>query len=173
MENQQSFRNILLKAIYENSENKLFKESFNPECLEEGWKDNLKKGLATAAVAGSLIGGNPAKASDSVHWSLPDGAQQAYEYDDKSPIADLYQAQNDIEAFAKENNIVKTDDGYYTDQYGNKFNEHDLEELMAGRDPFAEATEDEADWMVMWKNSRQKKDDEPYIDYLHRLKDSY
>ena len=35
-----------------------------------------------------------------------------------------------------------------------------------------EAVEDE-DWMVLWQNSKNKKDDESYLDYLRRLHDSY
>ena len=188
MENQESFQNILFKAIYENSENELFKESFDPENLEEGWKDNLKKAAGVAAIAGGLMAGaaNPAQAQTQVHQSLPDGAQQMY--------SDTNSSYLDIEAFAKEHGFVKTEDGYYTDEYGHKFNEHDLSELMLGYDPegndmmpnmYEEAVpeykddqnainDEEADWLKMWKDSQlQSNDNEYFLDYIERLKNNY
>ena len=47
------------------------------------------------------------------------------------------------------------------------------EDLQYNNDPAAE-TEEDADWMIMWKNNQLNKDDEEsYIDYLNRLKGMY
>jgi len=205
MENQQSFKSNMLKAIYENSENKLFKESFNSENLEEGWKDNIKKGLATAAVAGGLMAGG-ANAStiptdDAMNWegAQANGEFTAYNNEYESPIADQYknQTNDEIEAFASEHHFVKDENGIYTDKYGNKFNKYDVEALMNGEDPFAEAvsrpnyednpnadmlyqddfgaeTEDKPDWYQMWQDSNLKtSENEPFLDYIQRLRDNY
>lgn len=152
MENKQSFQNVLFKAIYENSENKLFKESFDPEHLEEGWKDNLKKGLATAAVAGSLMTGNAQAAQNPMDW---EGAQEkgqftAFADEDRSPIADLYQTQNneedidaladggdgqtssynDLLAFANYEGYKLNNDGTFTGSDGKNYSEKQLREIM-------------------------------------------
>jgi hypothetical protein len=201
MENKQSFQNVLFKAIYENSENKLFKESFDPEHLEEGWKDNLKKGLATAALAGSLMAGNAQAADKPMDFN--DGAQKtgqftAFADEDRSPIADLYQAQNDeIETWAKEHGFVKGEDGIYTDKNGYKFNDYDIEGFMTGYNPFGEAVsvphyednpnadmlyqddfgaeaEGKPDWYQMWQDSQlQTAENEHFLDYIKRLRDNY
>ena len=47
------------------------------------------------------------------------------------------------------------------------------EDLQYNNDPAAE-TEEDADWMIMWKNNQlNKNDEESYIDYLNRLKSMY
>ena len=47
------------------------------------------------------------------------------------------------------------------------------EDLQYNNDPAAE-TEEDADWMIMWKNNQlNKNDEESYIDYLNRLKGMY
>ena len=194
MKNQQSFKLDMLKAIYENSENKLFKESFNPENLEEGWKDNVKKGLATAALASGLMAGGAQAADKPIDFN--DGAQAdgqftAYYQDDKSPLADQYklQSSDEVEDFANKYHFVKDEKGMYTDKYGNIFDYNDVEALMNGEDPFGEAVEviepryeddpeaennNEEDWYQMWQDSQlQTAENEKFLDYIQRLRDNY
>ena len=194
MKNQQSFKLDMLKAIYENSENKLFKESFNPENLEEGWKDNVKKGLATAALASGLMAGGAQAADKPIDFN--DGAQAdgqftAYYQDDKSPLADQYklQSSDEVEDFANKYHFVKDEKGMYTDKYGNIFYYNDVEALMNGEDPFGEAVEviepryeddpeaennNEEDWYQMWQDSQlQTAENEKFLDYIQRLRDNY
>lgn len=151
MENKQSFKLDMLKAIYENSENKLFKESFNSKNLDEGWKDNIKKGLATATLAGGLMA-NGAQAMDKP-MDFNDGAQAdgqftAYYQNDESPLIKQYQdnnmeiedlpdggssqtsSYNDLIDFVAYEGYKNNKDGTFTGKDGKIYSEKEIRDLM-------------------------------------------
>lgn len=221
MENKQSFKLDILKAIYENSENKLFKESFDSENLEEGWKDNIKKGLATAAVAGSLMTGNAQASQNPMDWegAQADGQFTAYYQDDKSPLTNEYEDQikfddemadggnnqtssyDDLIDFAAYEGYKNNKDGTFTGKDGKIYSEKEMRDLMLygeikeAIDPIesesndnlfnfnkdvlyqddTEAdTENKPDWYQLWQDSQLKtSENEPFLDYVKRLRDSY
>lgn len=90
--------------------------------LEEGWKDNLKKGVATLGVAGALAGNAMA------HDPMYDGARRPFDDTDMT----VQQLSNEDEkATVLPNGMIK-------DQYGNEWTKEDWERLMRGEDPFAD-----------------------------------
>lgn len=93
-------------------------ESFR---LSEGWKDNLKKAAGVAAVAGGLIGANPAHGMAHNH------------YDDIGSSENSIEQVSDFKA-PKLKEIRK--DGTYVDEYGNEFTKYQWELLSRGKDPF-------------------------------------
>lgn len=91
--------------------------------LEEGWKDNLKKGVATLGVAGALAGNAMA------HDPMYDGATRPF--DDTNMTVQQVQQLSD-----EEDKATRLPDGMIQDQYGNKWTQEDWEKLMRGEDPF-------------------------------------
>lgn len=91
--------------------------------LEEGWKDNLKKGVATLGVAGALAGNAMA------HDPMYDGATRPF--DDTNMTVQQVQQLSD-----EEDKATRLPDGMILDQYGNKWTQEDWDKLMRGEDPF-------------------------------------
>lgn len=87
--------------------------------IEEGWKDNLKKGVATLGVAGALAGNAMAQ----------DNSARTFDTNRLSP--------QQIEMLKnEEEHSVKLPNGMIQDQYGNEWTQDDWETLMRGEDPF-------------------------------------
>lgn len=93
--------------------------------LEEGWKDNLKKGVATLGVAGALAGNAMA------HDPMYDGATRPF--DDTNMTVQQVQQLSD-----EEDKATVLPNGMIKDQYGNEWTKEDWERLMRGEDPFAD-----------------------------------
>lgn len=100
-----------------------FVDEADMEELDEGWKDNLKKGLATAAVAGGLMSAGNAHGMDKDPYY--DGATQ--------PFDDSYEEVTDYE---KPEVKKVLPDGTIVDQFGNEFTKDQWEALLRGEDPF-------------------------------------
>lgn len=98
-------------------------DQVEPAGLEEGWKDNLKKGVATLGVAGALAGNAVA------HDPMYDGARRPF--DDTNMTVQQVQQLSD-----EEDKATRLPDGMILDQYGNKWTQDDWEKLMRGEDPF-------------------------------------
>ena len=95
------------------------------ESLEEGWKDNLKKGVATLGVAGALAGNAMA------HDPMYDGARRPF--DDTDMTVQQVQQLSD-----EEDKATVLPNGMIKDRYGNEWTKEDWERLMRGEDPFAD-----------------------------------
>lgn len=93
--------------------------------LEEGWKDNLKKGVATLGVAGALAGNAMA------HDPMYDGARRPFD-DTNMTVQQVQQLSNEDEK------ATELPNGMIKDQYGNEWTKEDWERLMRGEDPFAD-----------------------------------
>lgn len=90
--------------------------------LEEGWKDTLKKGVATLGVAGALAGNAMA------HDPYQDGAQRPFDNPYMTVEKAQWLADEDEKAVRLPNGMIK-------DQYGNEWTQEDWEALMRGEDP--------------------------------------
>lgn len=100
-------------------------DQVEPAGLEEGWKDNLKKGVATLGVAGALAGNAMA------HDPMYDGATRPFD-DTNMTVQQVQQlADEEDKATVLPNGMIK-------DQYGNEWTKEDWEKLMRGEDPFAD-----------------------------------
>lgn len=114
------------KFNYEDSDSKEKKDDESEEKEEninEGFKDKLKKGLATAGVAASLAAGN-ANAYD-LNDMYYDGAHNP---SDAMQIVDS----NDEKPMIKS---VKPD-GTIIDQYGNEYSKEEFDAMLKGENPF-------------------------------------
>ena len=100
-------------------------DQVEPSGLEEGWKDNLKKGVATLGVAGALAGNAMA------HDPMYDGATRPF--DDTNMTVQQVQQLSD-----EEDKATVLPNGMIKDQYGNEWTQEDWEKLMRGEDPFAD-----------------------------------
>ena len=98
-------------------------DNVEPVDLEEGWKDNLKKGVATLGVAGALAGNAMA------HDPMYDGATRPF--DDTNMTVQQVQQLSD-----EDEKATRLPDGMIQDQYGNKWTQEDWDKLMRGEDPF-------------------------------------
>ena len=98
-------------------------DQVEPAGLEEGWKDNLKKGVATLGVAGALAGNAMA------HDPMYDGATRPF--DDTNMTVQQVQQLSD-----EDEKATRLPDGMIQDQYGNKWTQEDWDKLMRGEDPF-------------------------------------
>lgn len=98
-------------------------DNLEPIDLEEGWKDNLKKGVATLGVAGALAGNAMA------HDPMYDGATRPF--DDTDMTVQQVQQLSD-----EDEKAVRLPNGMIKDQYGNEWTQEDWETLMRGEDPF-------------------------------------
>ena len=100
-------------------------DQVEPAGLEEGWKDNLKKGVATLGVAGALAGNAMA------HDPMYDGATR--------PLDDTNMTVQQVQQLAdEEDKATVLPNGMIKDQYGNEWTKEDWEKLMRGEDPFAD-----------------------------------
>lgn len=97
-------------------------DNVEPADLEEGWKDNLKKGVATLGVAGALAGNVMA------HDPMYDGAQRPFDNPYMTVEKAQWLADEDEKAVRLPNGMIK-------DQYGNEWTQEDWETLMRGEDP--------------------------------------
>ena len=100
-------------------------DQVEPAGLDEGWKDNLKKGVATLGVAGALAGNAMA------HDPMYDGATRPF--DDTNMTVQQVQQLSD-----EEDKATVLPNGMIKDQYGNEWTKEDWERLMRGEDPFAD-----------------------------------
>lgn len=110
---------------YELITSEKIQEFLSNQSLEEGWKDNLKKGVATLGVAGALAGNAMA------HDPMYDGARRPFD-DTNMTVQQVQQLSNEDEkATVLPNGMIK-------DQYGNEWTKEDWKKLMRGEDPFAD-----------------------------------
>jgi len=112
-------RNRIMKVLQESNISFVEDIEHTDESLEEGWKDNLKKGVATLGVAGALAGNAVAQ----------DNSTRVFDTTKLSP--------QQIEILKnEEEHSVKLPNGMIQDQYGNQWTQEDWETLMRGEDPF-------------------------------------
>lgn len=190
MQNKNTFTLRLLQAICENVTNPVFKEyvNFQPDMFDT---KNATPKAGEIDVNGEKVTVRPSKNNDCYVYEFgPALGDFLKDKDDEEQLSTLAQwiyngdnefgkildlaDKNDILLFhTSENNKfqIKVGDVYtyvnflkYQDAHG---------PVTMAAESINEDSEEDEDWMIMWKNSKAKKEDEPYLDFLNRLKDSY
>ena len=198
MEKKKSFKNMLLSIICENIDKNTLKEyaNFQPDLLNK--KDVIAR-TGTFDVNGETITVEPSKFGNYNVYkfgpALGDYLAQ-FEDEDKAAqkIAEMYlDDENEISSVLEYANpedvlLFHTSKGKNIEfpfknvsLFINGMNalqkrqmRYDVAAESINEDIIPTENEEEADWMVMWKNNQlDKSEDESYIDYLKRLKDSY
>ena len=203
MEKRKSFKNVLVSTICENMDKNTLKEysNFQPNLFDQ--KDVVAR-TGEFDVNGEKVVVEPSRFGKHNVYKFGQAlgdylaqfdkdkmAKQIAEMylDDENEMSNIleYANPNDILLFhtSNGNNIefpfsevsfyIKGMKALQTrnERYATAANESMEEDLQYKDDPAAE-TEEDADWMIMWKNNQlDKNDEESYIDYLNRLKGMY
>ena len=202
MEKRKSFKNVLLSTICENMNKNILKEysNFQPNLFDQ---NNVITRTGEFNVNGEKVIVEPSKFGKyNVYKFGPTLGDYLAQFDEDNvakQIAEMYlddeNEMSHILEYANPDDVLlfhtskgKRIEFTFKDVYLyingmnalQKRNERYAmaaesieEDLQYNNDPAAE-TEEDADWMIMWKNNQlNKNDEESYIDYLNRLKGMY
>ena len=182
-----SFTLHALQIICENVTDPVLKEyvNFQPNMFD---KKNATPKSGTIDVNGEKVNVRPSKNNDCYVYEFgPKLSDYLYGMTDDERIEELAGFMYDVDnnEFGKILDLADKDDilmfnssnGNFAINVGdvyrylNYLKYQDAHNKLAA-ESIKEADED-SDWLVIWQNSRAKKDDEPYLSFLNRLKDSY
>lgn len=188
MEKRKNFKNILLSVICENIDKNILKEysNFQPNLFDQN--DAITR-TGEFNVNGEKVIVEPSKFGkyNVYKFSSAFGDYFAQFDEDKvaQQIAKMYlddeNEMSHILEYANPDDVLL----FHTSKGKNiEFPFKDVSLYINGMNALqkrneryaiaAESTEEDADWMIMWKdNQLNKNDEESYIDYLNRLKGMY
>ena len=202
MEKRKSFKNVLLSTICENMNKNILKEysNFQPNLFDQNdamtrtgeFNVNGEKVIVEPSKFGkyNVYKFGPALGDYLAQFDEDKVAQQIAEMylDDENEMSHILEYANPDDVLLFHTSKGKNIEFPFIDVslYINGMNalqkrneryaiaaESMEEDLQYNNDPAAE-TEEDADWMIMWKNNQlNKNDEESYVDYLNRLKGMY
>lgn len=201
MNNKTSLKAEILQIINENVSNKYFKEyvNFNPDMTDDR---NVSPTTGDINVNGVIIPVRYAQDADYKIYEFPKelgdhlraNCQGINEKGFTAPqqaaqlLANYIEDENNELGYILDKAPINDEDMLLIhhskeDMYGPiKIRFHDIHQFLKLNNHYRnhpeklqaqqEAVEDE-DWMILWKNSKNSNNDENFIDYITRLKNSY